>query len=232
VTRRLYPTLEEPIDLELAYAYVPDAQGVMQPRVRANMVATVDGAASGSDGLSGSISGAADKMIFATLRRLADVVLVGAGTASSEAYRPAALPIAVVSAHLGMDLGSPLYRGAEHRTILITCESAPADRLDQARQVADVEICGDHRVDLDAALGALAARGFDRVLCEGGPSLLRQLAADGLLDELCLTTAPRLAGPGPGRILRGEPLPAGVQLSLTQLIEDQGWLFARYAVRS
>ena len=41
------------------------------------------------------------------------------------------------------------------------------------------------------------------MLAEGGPHLLAQIAEAGLLDELCLTVSPVLAGPAPGRILAG-----------------------------
>jgi riboflavin biosynthesis pyrimidine reductase len=50
-----------------------------------------------------------------------------------------------------------------------------------------VIIVGEHEVDLAATLDALAARGFGSILAEGGSSLNGQLAAAGLLDELCLT---------------------------------------------
>src|SRR3954467_4360445 len=56
--------------------------------VRAMMVTTLDGAASGPDGLSGSISGDADQAVFAATRRYADAVLVGAGTLRAERYQP------------------------------------------------------------------------------------------------------------------------------------------------
>lgn len=227
---RLHPS-PGTVDLDQAYAY--PAAGAGQSRtVRANMVATVDGAASGGDGLSGSVSGEADKRVFATLRRLADVVLVGAGTARAEGYRPAALPIAVVSGRLDLDLAAPLYTAAEHRTLVITCRSAPAAALEHAASVADVLICGEERVDVAAAVTALHERGYDHILCEGGPTLLRQVVAAGLLDELCLTLAPVLAGGDAGRILGGDPLTGARRVSLTQLLVDDGWLFARYAVQT
>jgi Pyrimidine reductase, riboflavin biosynthesis len=52
------------------------------------MVMTLDGATTGPDGLSGTISGAADKRVFMETRRLSDAVLVGAGTIRAERYRP------------------------------------------------------------------------------------------------------------------------------------------------
>jgi riboflavin biosynthesis pyrimidine reductase len=221
----LHPT-SGAVEAEEAYAYQPS-----RSTVRANMVATVDGAASGGDGLSGSLSGRADKRVFGVLRRLSDVVLVGAGTARAEGYRPAKLPIAVVSGRLDLDLTAPLYSAAEHRTIVITCASAPTDALGRVRAVADVLVCGDTRVDVAQAVAALRARGLRNVLCEGGPTLLRQLVVAGVLDELCLTISPYLAGGGVGRILAGDPLDAPLPVSLTRLLEDDGWLFARYSLR-
>jgi len=225
VIRRLLPT-PGAVDLERAYAYTD--RGSPTPQVRANMVSTVDGAASGADGLSGSLSGAGDRAVFAVLRRLADVVLVGAGTARAEGYRPAALPIAVVSGRLDLDLAAPLFAATEHRTIVVTCSAAPADRLELVGERADVLVCGRERVDLAAAVRELHGRGLDHILCEGGPTLLAQVASAGLLDELCVTIAPALAAGDGARILSGEPLVGGRELSLTGLLEEDGWLFARY----
>ena len=225
VIRRLLPA-PGAVDLDQAYAYT--GVGARTATVRANMISTVDGAASGADGLSGSLSGAGDRVVFRTLRRLADVVLVGAGTANAEGYRPAALPIAVVSGRLELDLAAPLYTAAEHRTIVVTCGAAPADRIDLVRERADVLVCGQDTVDLAAAVNELHDRGLDHILCEGGPTLLAQMASAGLLDELCVTIAPALAGGDGRRILAGEPLVSSRELSLTGLLEEDGWLFARY----
>jgi riboflavin biosynthesis pyrimidine reductase len=84
-------------------------------------------------------------------------------------------------------------------------------------------------VDLKAAVGALAERGHRRMLTEGGPRLLAQIAAAGLLDELCLTIGPLLAGPGADRILAGQEAAASAQpLTLAHVLEDNGFLFCRY----
>jgi riboflavin biosynthesis pyrimidine reductase len=84
-------------------------------------------------------------------------------------------------------------------------------------------------VDLAAGLAALRDRGLGRVLCEGGPHLLGQVATDGLLDELCLTVSPVLAGPGPTRVIAGAPFPAR-PMTLAHVLEDDGFLFCRYLV--
>jgi riboflavin biosynthesis pyrimidine reductase len=230
--RQLAPTPGQ-VDPYEAYAY-PDrgVRPVGRPWVRANMISTVDGAITGTDGRSGGIGTAADRRMFGVLRDLADVVLVGAGTARTEGYRPSRLPIALVTARLDLDLASPLLAAAEHRTLVITAADADPDRLAATNAVADVVACGRGAVDLAGALAALADRGFHDVLCEGGPALLASLLAAGLVDELCVSTAPVLAGSGagPARILTGPPLPAAVPLTLGHLLDDEGTLFARWLV--
>jgi riboflavin biosynthesis pyrimidine reductase len=183
------------------------------------------------------------------LRALADVILVGAGTAREEKYqaarvrpewarlragRPAAPPIAVLSGRLGLDLASPLLTGPapDARTIVITSAAADPDLRTAVAAHADVIVVGEQQVDLAAAVAALAQRGHRRILAEGGPRLLGQLAAAGLLDELCVTVSPVLAGGPAGRILHGAPgevSPAA--LDLAHVLADGSYLFCRYLVR-
>ena len=249
--RQLFPAAGPGAELSTGrlaelYAYPPYPRG--QPWVRANMVAAVDGAAS-IGGRSGGLSGAADHRIFGILRSLADVVLVGSGTARAEHYRPAqpasiepALragrpgtpPIAIISGRLTVDPQTDLFTAAppDARTIVITSEQAPAAQRAAVAEHADVIVAGTDGVDLKAALAGLAARGYQRVLTEGGPHLLAELAAGGLLDELCLTISPLLGGPGPGRILDGAAsLPGGLPVTLGHVLEDAGFLLCRYRCR-
>jgi riboflavin biosynthesis pyrimidine reductase len=215
----------EDVDLELAYAYPPDGSWV-----RANMVATLDGATSADDGLSAGLSGPADRRLFGVLRRLADVVLVGSGTARAEGYRPAALPIAIVSSALGLDLDGPLFTAAEHRTILLTSSRATAEARARAAERAEVVVCGSDRVDLALAVRELAARGHRKVLTEGGPTLLGSLVAQRVLDEVCLSTAPLLVGGHGSGILGPTAQSPPVATRLTDLFIEDGFLFGRYAV--
>ncbi|MBO0828871.1 MAG: pyrimidine reductase family protein [Streptosporangiales bacterium] len=226
------------VDLAAAYAYPPG------PWVRANMIASVDGAAV-LDGGSRALGSAADRELIGTLRALADVVLVGAGTARVERYGPlrprsarrsarvaAGLPpcprLAVVSGSLDLDPAAPMFTAAEVPTLVVTCSAAPAERLRALGEVAEVVLAGDSRVDVAAAVAALRARGLPHVLCEGGARLLGQLTAAGRLDELCLTVSPLLVAGTAPRVLAGTPLPAPAPVRLAGVLEESGYLYLRY----
>src|SRR5689334_2132747 len=191
-----------------------------------NMIASVDGATT-IDGRSGALGGQGDHQVFTVLRRLADVVLVAAGTVRTERYGPAAVPIAVVSRSCQLDWHSPFFTQAIARPIVVTVTDAPAANVAHAREVADVIIAGTGSVDLPRAISELGGRGARHVLCEGGPSLLGQLAAAGLLDELCLTVSPYLIGGRSKRILDGPDVTPPAALVLRSVCEDEGSLFLR-----
>ena len=71
--------------------------------------------------------------------------------------------------------------------------------------------------------------GVRSVLCEGGPVLNRALLADGVLDELFLSVAPKLAGGGEAPTIVGPPeLPEPVDLDLHWVLESAGHLYLRY----
>jgi riboflavin biosynthesis pyrimidine reductase len=238
--RQLLPHPADDVDLAAAYAY-PEKR----PWVRANMVASVDGAGA-LHGRTKGLSSPADQRAFSVLRQLADVVLVGAGTVRAERYgaepvRPEhvdrrraagqhpAPVMAVVSKSLDLDPASALFSGPT-RTIVITCTEGPPDRRRALAAVADVIDTGEDEVDLGAAVDALHARGLDRVSCEGGPLLLGRLVAAGRLDELCFTLSPMLVGGAPPRLLADVRVPDRIGLQLVHLLADDGFLFAKYLV--
>ena len=64
------------------YGYPADHNGVW---LRANFIASLDGGATFS-GKSGQLGGPGDRAVFAALREIADVILVGAGTVRAEGY--------------------------------------------------------------------------------------------------------------------------------------------------
>jgi riboflavin biosynthesis pyrimidine reductase len=231
----------------LAALYRGDTAAQDRPWLQANMVSSTDGAA-WLAGRTGGLSGSADRMVFAVLRSLADVILVGAATARDERYkpvqttevwpqlragRPATPAIAVVSAGLALDPRSPLLAKAppDARTIVLTTSSAPAGKREAAGSAgAEVVDAGRNRVAPGAALAALAERGYRHVLTEGGPTLLGQFAAAGLVDELCLTVSPLLAGGTAGRIVRdmADETAGPAALRLVHVLADDGYLLCRY----
>jgi riboflavin biosynthesis pyrimidine reductase len=245
--RQLLPTRADVADLESVYAYPDGGWRDGRPWLRANMVSSADGSTT-SGGRSGALGGPADRELFGLMRGLADVILVGAGTARTEGYRPPrakpsyaesrarshqlpAPALAVVSRHLRFDPEEPLFaEPAAAPLFVVTCAAAPADRQAALRDRAELIVAGENHVDLAAAVDALAARGLRRMLCEGGPTLLARVVEAGLLDELCLTISPTLVAGGGPRVLSGPELDPMRQLRLTHLVEDDGFLFARYLV--
>jgi riboflavin biosynthesis pyrimidine reductase len=241
--RRLLPDHAETVDLVDAYPY--PAAGTW---LRANMVSSADGAAT-VDGRAGGLGNKTDQQVLGLLRGLADVIIAGAGTVTAEGYGPArarpeyheiraaagqptAPTMVVVSQRLQLDFESKYFTEASQAPIVVTCASAPDDRLIAARKVADVVIAGETTVSPALMVGALVERGHRRLLCEGGPTLLGTVAADGVLDELCLTIAPLLVGGASRRVLEGPSLEPPLKMALTQLLQDgDDLLYARYEVR-
>jgi riboflavin biosynthesis pyrimidine reductase len=216
-----------------------------RPWVLANMVVGLDGSAAIA-GRVGALSTPADARLFRELRSVADVVLVGAETVRRERYgpvrleerlqdrrvaqgRPAVPALAVVSRSLDFDWSIPLFADAHPNQppVLVTGSAVDADRLGEAKQHGDVLSAGLDSVDVVDALGQLRERGADVVLCEGGPTLLGELVARDVLDELCMTLTP---------VLGGDPLPlalapSGAELArfdLAHALVDDGTLFLRY----
>ncbi|MFJ3104576.1 pyrimidine reductase family protein [Streptomyces sp. NPDC086835] len=214
--------------------------------LRANMVSSLDGAAQ-HDGRSQPISSDADMRIFGTLRGLADAVVVGAETVRTEGYRPArardafaarraaagqgpAPAIAVVSASLDLDFSLPLFTEPLVPTLLLTGAAASPERVRAAERAgAEVVVAGDGPgVEPARAVHALAERGLVRLLTEGGPRMLGQFAAAGVLDELCLTVSPTMTVGDAQRIAGGPVLPDPTRFALDSVLEEAGFLFTRY----
>jgi len=245
--RALFPEPSSAVDLEAAYAPGDDT-ATARRLVRINMISSLDGAIS-VKGRSGLLGGPGDKEVFDVLRSLADVIVVGAGTARAERYGPARVsaehqarrrargqtavpPIAVVTRSCHLDWSSPFFTDAEARPIVVTTADADEEARRRAIAVADVVDAGTGDVDLATAFVALSARGARHLVVEGGPGLNAQVVAAGLMDELCLTLSPRLvAGDGP-RVLAGPELAEPFDLSVAHVLEADGFLFLRLRSRA
>ncbi|HXH77230.1 dihydrofolate reductase family protein [Nocardioides sp.] len=195
------------------------------PWLRVNFVSTLDGASQGVDGLSKGINNAADKRVFHALRRRADVLVVGAGTLRAEGYAPPTLPLAIVSRSGDVP---PTLVGSE-QVHLVTCSSSPG--LAAARSLLGrdrVFVLGDDAVELVAMKTVLAERGWVDQLSEGGPALFGSMLQSGIVDELCLTTVPRLVAGTAIRIAGG--VDVDVRLRPGVLLEQDGTLLGRWLV--
>ena len=215
--------------------------------VRANMIASLDGAAT-DDGRSGGLAGACDRILFSRMRQEADVILVGASTVRIENYSGAQMsaadrqerqrrgqaelpPIAVVTHSADFEHDAKIFTRTEVPPLIMTCRGSVAEVRGRLGSVADViDASGAHtdRVDLAVVLKHLAERGLQRVLSEGGPSLISLLIEDGLLDELCITIAPILVGGSARRIASGSG-EAHTRMRRSHLLsDDEGYLYTRY----
>ena len=211
--------------------------------VRAMMVTTLDGAAAGPDGLSGSISSSVDKAVFHAVRRLADAVLVGAGTVRAEGYGPiraaaadvtaraeaglAPAPVlAIVSGSLDLDFTGGLFTESTVRPIVITGAAPDPHRAALAHEHCDLVATSEPRPSAASILAILEDRGLRRVVCEGGPTLLESLVAEGLLDEADITVSPTFAGTGSTPRTSGLESVAGFELA--HVLTADSFLMCRY----
>ncbi|WP_370247923.1 dihydrofolate reductase family protein [Nocardioides sp.] len=209
--------------------------------VRAMMVTTLDGGAADADGLSAGISSPADKAVFFATRRLTDVVLIGSGTLRAERYKPmhgrpedadrreadgrAPAPrLAVVSGSLDLPWELEVWRASTLPPLILTTADADPGRLTTAR--AHAEVAALPELTPHAIIGALAERGLHRIVCEGGPTLLRDLVAADLVDEADITFSPTFAGTAQGPSTA--TLPDVARFRLAHVLHGEDFLMARY----
>ena len=214
------------------------------PVLRINFVSSVDGAVT-HEGHSGGLSDEADKRYFELLRRVCDVVLVGAGTVRAEGYGPMRVsensarwrvangrtehPVfAIVSGALDLDPASRIFTEAPVRPIVFTT-SRGADKVAGFAGVADVVVAGTKLVPGDDIVAALHERKLLSVLCEGGPHLFGSMLADSVVDELFLTVNPTLEAGDASRISAGA-LVEPAHLALASVLVSGSTLLLRYRV--
>jgi riboflavin-specific deaminase-like protein len=244
VVRRLFPdpgptTVDEQLDSYRPWEHPREER----PFVAMNFVATVDGRATIS-GVSGPIGSATDTAMLAGLRTRFDAVMIGAGTMRAERYgrlaskqetreqrerlglHPDPLMV-IVSGRLDLPWEAPLFSEGGRVLIFTASEAKPPETATSLQVIRHESF-----VDLVEALRQLRQEHDIRaLLCEGGPGLHGELEGGGMVDELFLTTAPKLSGGSEApRIIEGE-LPAAVELELAWLLEEDSELFARYKRR-
>ena len=229
------------------YPALPRPKPAGRPWVMVNMIASVDGAAA-VDGASEALGNPADQAVFSAVRACADWIVAAANTVRVERYRlprPRAASrrarraagraerprLAVVSASLDFDLDLPLFadqRPDDDRPVILTGRSTAPEAVERLDPVAEVVQLASERPSPTEILAELDHRDAEVVLSEGGPSFNAQLADAGLIDELCLSVAPLVAGGPSPRIVHGSERTVPLNLSIDHLLEASDTLFVRY----
>jgi riboflavin biosynthesis pyrimidine reductase len=214
-----------------------------RPRVIASMIASADGRTA-VQGRSVGLGHPADRALLRELRAAVDAILVGTGTLRAERYanlldddqrahRVAAglepePVVATVSRRLDLPPDIPLLAEPTARVQVYT--EAEGEVPSQGAWVAahHFEPGG---LTMPAILEHLwSERGARAILCEGGPTLLRELAVADCVDDLLLTIAPLLVAGDAPTTLRGPALdpPAGMALRDIHRADDH--LFLHYTL--
>ena len=206
-------------------AAVPGPAPPDRPFMLVNMIATADGRATIA-GRTGPIANRADYELFHALRTRVDAVMVGAETVRVESYGPME-PLAVLvtrSARVPAEVG--LLRAPDNHVLVLT--PSPDARLPSC--AAEVSYL---RAPLAEGVRRLRTEhGVQSVLCEGGPQLLGDLLRAGLVDELHLVIATKLAGgQNPITIVSGPAIDPPAEPALLSVHESGGYLFLRYGVK-
>jgi riboflavin biosynthesis pyrimidine reductase len=206
-------------------AEVPGPPPEGRPFVLLNMIATADGRAT-IEGRAGTIANRADYELFHALRARVDAVMVGAETIRVEGYGPMDQLAVVVSRSVDLPVDRGLLAAEGNRVVIVT-PSPDAELPPCAATVGYLR-----EADLATALRRLRdEHGVSSIDCEGGPGLNATLVPAGLVDELHLVIAPKLAGGrDPLTILGGDTLDPPRDLALRSLHESGGYLFARYGL--
>jgi riboflavin biosynthesis pyrimidine reductase len=189
-----------------------------RPWVSGIMVSSLDGRAT-LEGTSRKLGGPQDLEMLRALRRRADALIVGPGTVAAEGYGPLPCPAVLVSRSFELPWEAGLFAAPGQRVLVYTRTGAEAPDV-----AADVEVVEE--LELAAVLADLRARGVERLLCEGGPTLNRALLDARVLDELFLTLSPVVSGEGPPIVTDGPSTP----LTLRSVATADGDLYLRYSV--
>lgn len=180
-------------------------------KVIMNGAMTVDGKIATAAGDS-RISSKEDLIRVHKLRASADAVVVGISTIMADDPRltvrlaKGTSPARVIVDSSGrIPLGSHVLRTArEVRTIMAVTSQAPADKIAKIRGAgAEVLVVREgrgynvavpHGVDLKELFSTLEEMGMKKVMVEGGGELNWSLLRLGMVDELTVTIAPKIAG--------------------------------------
>ncbi len=206
-----------------------------RPHICANFAITADGKISTRRFTPALFTSPADKALLQEIRAGADAVMVGNRTVAADTMSlglsrqdlrdaraarglPPA-PLRVVISNSGrLDPAWKVFHYAESRLVVFSTQRMPQSRIARIAPLCDLHLFSGATVPLDVALRILAGDyGVRRLLCEGGGTLLRSLAAADLVDEFYVTIAPKIFGGAAAPTITGLPggfLPAACEFRI------------------
>ena len=179
--------------------YAPLARRRGRPFVIAQIGQSLDGRVATLSGDARDISGPDGLAHLHRLRALADVVVIGVGTAIADDPRLTVRLVegpnpvrAVIDPDGRLPADRQMLRDGAARTLLIQGADIPV------RDGAEtIRLPRNGGIDPKAIVAALAERGLSNVLVEGGGDTIGRFVAAGVLDRLHVAVAPLLIGAGP-----------------------------------
>ena len=229
------------VDVLLASLMLGERAPAQRPYTVANFIASADGHVT-LQGRSGALGDDGDRAMFHGLREQADAILAGTGTLRTERYgriirdpkrrarrvargeRPEPLACTITrSGKLPTEI--PIF--AEPEAQIVVFSAAEIELGASAAQVDVIRMNADQLTATNVLARLRDDYGVRSLLCEGGPTLFGELLREGVIDELFLTVAPKLAGGGTSlTIAAGPALPAARELGWSRCFERRGWIVA------
>jgi 2,5-diamino-6-(ribosylamino)-4(3H)-pyrimidinone 5'-phosphate reductase len=223
------------------------------PYVLVNVAMTIDGKLDTIDRKGATISSRADKQRVDELRASVDAVAVGGRTLLSEdpsltvksqnlrSERTARgqdenpVKVAIVSrADLSLQ-GHFMSSGPAKRIIYTTRKTTPEQVFHLESAGAQVFVCNEESMDLRSVLHSLHNQGVNRLMVEGGGTLIANFFKAGLVDEMTVYIAPRIfAGVSAPTLADGEGFyltqAVNLQLESVNRFDEEGGILAHYLV--
>jgi riboflavin-specific deaminase-like protein len=191
---------------EIAASPHPATATSGRPSITIKIAQTLDGRIATSTGQSQWITCEPARALAHELRATHDAVLVGIGTVLHDNPRLTVRlvdgpdPLRVVAdTRLRIPLDSALLAEQPERTIVVTTEDAPAERVAAVRERGARVIFGrrgSDGLDLVDVLDRLRELGVRSLMVEGGSGITTSLLRAGLVDRLVVCIAPKVLGTG------------------------------------
>ncbi|MEO5666438.1 MAG: dihydrofolate reductase family protein [Bdellovibrionota bacterium] len=209
-------------------------------RVFSNFAVSLDGRIADRGAPSKPLGTPLDRKTMQTIRKMCDVVVVGAGTLRAHPHsmkltgrlpshrkQPANV---IVSGNADFDPTWDFWKDDSVVRIVFTTQHSLAKAVEASRDRALVFAAGQgKKVEMPKVFEKLKALGFKNVLVEGGGELMSDVMAAGLLQELYVTLTPWILGGrhNPSMVMGDETLWTRLELKKQRKLGQEIYLHYR-----